>query len=49
MKNYFKTREEAEVYKAKHNLFQRSPEYIAYLDRWALVFPLKCSTQKPFN
>jgi len=41
MKNYFNTKEEAEEYKEKHQLYVRVPEYIVCMNKWALVFPLK--------
>jgi hypothetical protein len=42
MKNLFNTKEEAEAYRVKHELWVRVPEYITCRNKWALVFPLKC-------
>lgn len=41
MKNYFNSKEEAEAYRIKYELWVRVPEYIACRNKWALVFPLK--------
>jgi hypothetical protein len=41
MKNYFNTREEAEKYRVKHELWVKVPEYIKCVKKWALVFPIK--------
>lgn len=41
MKQWFKTEQEANEYKEKHQLFARVPEYIKGYEKWALVFPLK--------
>ena len=41
MKNYFNTKEEAEAYRVKHELWIRVPEYIEFRKKWVLVFPLK--------
>ena len=41
-KNLFETKEEAEKYKEKHQLYVRVPEYIPCRKKWALVFPIKC-------
>jgi len=39
--NYFNTKEEAEAYKEKHQLYVVVPEYIKCMNKWSLVFPLK--------
>jgi hypothetical protein len=41
MKNYFNTKEEAERYRVKHELWVRVAEYIVCRNKWALVFPIK--------
>ena len=41
MKNYFNTKEEAEAYRAEHELYVRVAEYLPCVQKWALVFPLK--------
>lgn len=41
MKEYFNTKEEAEEYKQKHELYQRTVEYIPYRDKYALIFKIK--------
>jgi len=46
MKNLFDTKEEAEAYKIKHELYVRVPEYIKFRKKWALVFPIKTCLQK---
>ena len=44
MKEYFNTKEEAEAYKEKRQLFPYAAEYIAVRNKWALVFPLPTTT-----
>jgi hypothetical protein len=41
MASLFKTEQEANEYKEKHQLFGRVPEYIKGTGKWALNFPLK--------
>ena len=37
----FKTKEEAEKYREKHELYVMVAEYIPCRRKWALIFPLK--------
>lgn len=41
MPSLFKTEQEANDYKEKHQLFVRVPEPISGTGMWALVFPIK--------
>ena len=45
MKNYFETREEAEEYRKKKELYVRVPKYLPCFEKWALVFPLKAKSK----
>ena len=45
MKQYFDTKEEAEEYRKKHELYTRSAEYLTSIGKWALVYPLKAKAQ----
>ena len=49
MKNYFNTREEAEEYRQKKELYIRVPEYLPCFGKWALVFPIKATTKGEFE
>ena len=44
MKNYFETREEAEEYRQKKQLYVMVPEYLTCFGKWALVFKIKATT-----
>lgn len=44
MTEYFSTRTEAEAYKEKHKLFQRTAMYIPARGKWALVFDIQATT-----
>lgn len=46
MKNYFETREEAEEYRKKKELYVRVPEFLPCIGKWALVFPLKAKIEE---
>lgn len=41
MKEYFDTREEAEEYRKKKELYVRAPEYLPCFKKWALVFQIE--------
>jgi hypothetical protein len=41
MKYSFATRQEAEAYKEKHQLRNMVVEHIEYMDKWAIVYPIK--------
>ena len=45
MKNYFDTREEAEEYRQKKELYVMVPEYLTCFGKWALVFQIKATTK----
>ena len=45
MKEYFDTREEAEEYRKKKELYVRAPEYLPCFNKWALVFQIKATTK----
>ena len=49
MKNYFDTREEAEKYRQKKELYVMVPEYLPCFGKWALVFPIKATTKGEFE
>ena len=44
MKNYFDTREKAEEYRQKEELYVMVPEYLTCFGKWALVFKIKATT-----
>ena len=44
MKDDFGTREEAEEYRQEKELYVRVPEYLPCFGKWALVFPIKDTT-----
>lgn len=44
MTEYFSTREEADAYKRKNEIFQRVAEYIPARGKWALVFDIPATT-----
>ena len=44
MKNYFDTREKAEEYRQKEELYAMVPEYLTCFGKWALVFKIKATT-----
>lgn len=46
MKEYFDTKEEAEEYRQKHELYARSVEYSTSCKKWMLVFPIKAQTKE---
>ena len=46
MKNYFDTREEAEEYRKNKELYVMVPEYLPCFGKWALVFPIKATTNR---
>lgn len=41
MKEYFDTKEEAEEYRQKHELYARTVEYLTSRGKYALVFNIK--------
>lgn len=47
MKEYFETKEEAEQYRVKHQLYVRVAEYITCRNKWALVFDIPAIIEPP--
>ena len=45
MKQHFDTKEEAEEYRQKYELYARSAEYLSYIGKWVLVYPLKAKAE----
>lgn len=46
MKQYFDTKEEAEQYREKHELYARTVEFIPYLDKYVLNFNIKAKVER---
>ena len=45
-KNSFKTKEEAEAYKIKHELYVMKAEYISCSKKWSLIYDVKTIQQQ---